>query len=144
MSDVASFSQGWSTVAAKKMAAKKTKVKGAPVTLARSTKTKTRASVSKAGKGSTTGIGIADWVQLVNDAVQAEEADVVRNLQRKAAKWDLPIDLANACEDDKREKAIDAAFKAMNKSLDKRIKAVDPISKLSFELCCLRDMICSS
>jgi hypothetical protein len=89
-------------------------------------------------------IGIDDWVQLVKDAVKAEDAAAFRKLRTKAAKWDLPIDLANACEDAADEKTIDAAFTSMNKSLEKRIKASDPASKLSVELCCLRDAICST
>lgn len=93
---------------------------------------------------STTTIAINNWVELVKRAVETREADVIRDLRAKADRYDLPIDLANACDDDEQEKALDKAFKEMNKSLDKRIKSIDPASDLSFELCSLRDMICAS
>jgi hypothetical protein len=39
-------------------------------------------------------------VEIVGDALKADAARVVRELRAKVAKWDLPIDLANACAAD--------------------------------------------
>jgi hypothetical protein len=89
-------------------------------------------------------IGMKDWSQLIDEAAAAAAVAEVKALRRRCAAWPQPLDLAGAPRTKKARAALEAALDAAVDRLDARIRAADPAGDLCFELCCLRDLVCTT
>ena len=89
-------------------------------------------------------IAIDDWAALVGAAAAAAAAADVKALRRKCAAWPLPLDLVGAVRTKKARAALEATFDAAIDRLDAQLRLQDPAGDLCFELCCLRDLLCTT